>query len=300
MNLRLLRHFCPESRQDVFPADCDEGPGRNALLRVLADRQASPARLERSARASPRIRQGSFFSRVSPWALAAMALALGFPLLAQQASQINPNDFSAFKIITDRNIFDPNRRPRIAAQQAEQPIVDSFSLAGTMSYEKGLFAVFDGTSSDYHRVLEPGGSIAGYLVGEIRQDAVKLSSGTNELDLTVGMQMRRNEDGRWSVGGQPQQPGTSHASDSSRRNSSRRQSISSPNRTNAQTDSQPAVAPAGESDSIDGTVTMGDPGSDATNAPPEMSNGDPNDPVARMRQRRAQELNGNENRNPNQ
>ena len=128
---------------------------------------------------------------------------------------LNPNDFSAFKIITDRNIFDPNRRPRIAAQQAEQPIVDSFSLAGTMSYEKGLFAVFDGTSSDYHRVLEPGGSIAGYLVGEIRQDAVKLSSGTNELDLTVGMQMRRNEDGRWSVGGQPQQPGTSHASDSS-------------------------------------------------------------------------------------
>jgi hypothetical protein len=43
-----------------------------------------------------------------------------------------------------------------------------------------------------------------------------------------------------------------------------------------------------------------EPGLGATNAPSENVSGDLNDPVARMMRRRAQELNGNDNRNPNQ
>ncbi len=227
------------------------------------------------------------------WALAALACAVSFTLAAQPAKPGNPNDFSAFKIITDRNIFDPNRRPHIVAQ-AEQPIVDSFSLAGTMSYEKGFFAVFDGSSSDYHKVLETGGSIAGYLVKDIRLNTVKLSSGTNELELAVGMQMRRNGEGRWSTGEQQETPGSSVASNSSsRRRSSRRQSTS-------RADSQPAGAPAVAPDMADPGGTTNEPALDATIAPPDAIEGDPNDPVARMMQRRAQDLNGNQNRNPNQ
>ena len=33
-------------------------------------------------------------------------------------------------------------------------IVDSFSFVGTMSYAKGTFAFFDGTSPDFRKVLE--------------------------------------------------------------------------------------------------------------------------------------------------
>ena len=120
--------------------------------------------------------------------------------------------FSAFKIIVDRNIFDPDRRPMVASGPAPT-IVDSFSLVGTMSYQKGIFAVFDGTSSEYRKVLQPGGGIAGYTVKVIGGTPQRSRPPrTNELELSVGMQMRRNEDGRWSVGEQEESAGGSYAS----------------------------------------------------------------------------------------
>ena len=66
-----------------------------------------------------------------------------------------------------------------------------------MSYEKGLFAFFDGTSSEYRKVLKRTDTIAGYKVEDIAPNHVKLASGTNEFDLPVGMQMRREEEGDW-------------------------------------------------------------------------------------------------------
>ena len=80
--------------------------------------------------------------------------------------------------------------------------VDSLTLVGTMSYEKGTFAFFDGTSSDYKKALKLTDSIAGYKVTNITPNGVKLASGTNELDLSVGAQLRREEDGPWLLAGQ--------------------------------------------------------------------------------------------------
>ena len=226
-------------------------------------------------------------------ALAALMLAGFFSAAAQETNRIKPNDFSAFRVITDRNIFDPNRRPRVASGPAPA-IVDSFSLAGTMSYEKGRFAVFDGTSSEYHKVLEPGGSIAGYTVKEIRPDAVKLVSGTNQLELAVGMQMRRNAEGRWSVAELAESSGNSYASNSRRRETGARRSNPDSNRTGSQSGTL-AVAPP--EDQIGGAAEAGAP-----NPPPEAGSSDPNDPVARMMARRLQETGGNagETRNGNQ
>ena len=172
-------------------------------------------------------------------AVAALALAVASPASAPAAGIGQPPDFSAFRIITDRNIFDPNRRPRAAAAPAPK-IVDSFSLAGTMSYAKGEFAFFDGNSAEYHRVVGPGGSIAGYTVEDIGQDGVRLVSGTNQVQLKVGMQMRRNQDGRWSPAEPAESAGTSYASTSSRRSSSRRQSPGGSRPTAIAASSQPA------------------------------------------------------------
>jgi hypothetical protein len=71
-----------------------------------------------------------------------------------------------------------------------------------MSYEKGTFAFFDGTSADYKKALKLTDSIAGYKVSNIAPNAVKLVSGTNELELSVGAQLRREEDGPWLLSGQ--------------------------------------------------------------------------------------------------
>jgi hypothetical protein len=223
----------------------------------------------------------------------ALLLAVSGPLLPHPASaqQTNPpdaRDFAAFKLITDRNIFDPNRRPHLTAQQRVQTVVDSFSLTGTFANEKGWFAVFDGTTPDYHKVLPPGGGIAGYVVNNIRQNGVRLVMGTNEMELTVGMQMRRDEDGRWSSGEPADSRGYSGALESSSRRGSRRGTESKPGAPAAGAPAETAEAPSPDAQSPDASVAV-----------PEPPSGDPNDPVVRMMQRRAQELNGNENRNSN-
>jgi hypothetical protein len=115
-------------------------------------------------------------------------------------------DYAAFRVIVDRNIFDPNRVPRRSAEVRPRPTprsVDSLTLVGTMAYEKGTFAFFDGSNTDYKKALKLTDVIAGYKVTNISPTGVRLSAGTNELELKVGMQLRREEDGPWTLSGQP-------------------------------------------------------------------------------------------------
>lgn len=108
-------------------------------------------------------------------------------------------DYAAFKLIADRNIFDPNRVPHRpdAGPRTRPKVTESFALVGTMSYEKGTFAFFDGSSSEYRKVLKPADEIASYKLTDIAPNAVKLAAGTNELELRVGMQLHREEGGDW-------------------------------------------------------------------------------------------------------
>ena len=115
----------------------------------------------------------------------------------------SPLDYSAFRVVADRNIFDPNRAPRSTRAPAPQRTIDSFSLVGTMSYEKGDFAFFDGSSSDYKKVLKTNDVIAGYKIVTISPELVTVAAGTNQLGLKVGTQMRRGEDGRWERAASP-------------------------------------------------------------------------------------------------
>ena len=113
-------------------------------------------------------------------------------------------DYAAFKVIVDRNIFDPNRVPRRGSRPLREApkSIDFLTLVGTMSYEKGTFAFFDGTSSEYKKVLKLADAIAGYKVTNIAPNGVKLTSGTNVLELGVGAQLRREENGPWLPAGQ--------------------------------------------------------------------------------------------------
>ena len=53
------------------------------------------------------------------------------------------------------------------------------TLVGTMTYEKGTFAFFDGSSSEYRKALKRAGIIAGYKLTSIAANSVELASGTN-------------------------------------------------------------------------------------------------------------------------
>jgi hypothetical protein len=114
-------------------------------------------------------------------------------------------DYASFKVIVDGNIFNPNRTSRRRGEPTGHPTpksFDSLTLVGTMTYEKGTFAFFDGTSSEYKKALKLTDSIAGYKLTNIAPNGVKLASGTNALELSVGAQLRREENGPWLLTGQ--------------------------------------------------------------------------------------------------
>ena len=127
----------------------------------------------------------------------------GKPPATRESAPAAGLDLQSFAIISERNIFNPNRRGRSTRTQDEpekQIRAETFSLVGTMSYEKGRFAFFDGSSSEYRKVIEPAGTIADYRVAEITPNQVKLESTNGQsIELKVGSQMKKEEEGPWTL-----------------------------------------------------------------------------------------------------
>jgi hypothetical protein len=213
---------------------------------------------------------------------------------ARAADTVGTRDFSEFRMVIDRNIFDPNRRPRVT--KAPPPkVVDSFTLAGTLAYAKGEFAVFDGNGSEYHKVLEAGGSIAGYTLESIEGDRVKLASGTNVVELRVGMQMRRNDAGTWAPSAMTDNSLASYAPSISG-------AVHVPAPTAADGDEAAPPPEPGAPPPLDpqnpGQPPGFEPGAEAGSAPAEPPGGNDNeDPVARMMRVRREQMNQTDNRN---
>jgi len=136
------------------------------------------------------------------FATPAIAGAVGLlaAVCSTTAQPTNGTDYALFQIIAQRNIFDPNRVPHTRSSSARATrVADSFSFVGTMSYAKGSFAFFDGTSPDFRKVLAVNGDIAGFKLTALTPKSATLSSGTNEIVLPVGTQVRREDDGHWAV-----------------------------------------------------------------------------------------------------
>jgi len=139
-------------------------------------------------------------------------LATGLVGRAQNTNTVARPDYQSFKIITDRNIFDPNRSSRSSRTRTEGPKparVESFALVGTMSYENGTYAFFDGTGSSYRKAIKTGDTIAGYKVADISADHVKLEANGQQIELSVGVQMKKQDEGEWQLAGRAESFGTS-------------------------------------------------------------------------------------------
>ncbi len=108
--------------------------------------------------------------------------------------------FDNFKIIPERNIFNPNRRQRSdsRSERREDP-VQFFSLVGAMQYEGKTVAFFDGSRSDFRKAFEKDSSIEGFKLVQISPKSVMLADKTNQFQLSVGMQMRRQGEEAWQM-----------------------------------------------------------------------------------------------------
>jgi hypothetical protein len=227
-------------------------------------------------------------------ATALLLRAACLPAAAQPTNSQGRPDFSAFKLITDRNIFDPHRSPRIGPrstrdQSRRSARTEYVALVGIMTYDgQGPIAFFDGTSSQYQKVLKPAESIAGYKVTRIEPTYVKLAVGSNEFQLPLGMQLRRDSEGKWQLA-----EATEASPDKSDRSSVPRTAPQPP----GPRPPPPTLVTNGEPQAVAADTDSQPVASDAqaevsgTGAPPDAApGGGETDPVLlRLMQRRAQE-----------
>jgi hypothetical protein len=121
------------------------------------------------------------------------------------ATNAPPGSYESFRLIAERNIFDPNRSPRVSRSSSGSeeprrvPKVEAFALAGTMSFSNRHMAFFTSSSSSYQKALKPGDAIAGYQVAAVELDHVKLEKDGAKVELKLNQQMRREDDGPWQV-----------------------------------------------------------------------------------------------------
>lgn len=117
--------------------------------------------------------------------------------------------YEAFKLIADRNIFDPTRGPRRASSEnraaSERPAkTETFSLVGVGLDGDRAVAFFLGPDSQY-KALKPADTIAGFKIVEITLNAVRLEHEGKTIELGVLKQMKRTNDAAWELSEQPVQ-----------------------------------------------------------------------------------------------
>lgn len=228
---------------------------------------------------------------------------------AQQTNAFARPDFSAFKIVNERNIFNSKRsrdsreptETRTIARRSSR--VQSFALVGTMENGSGPLAFFEGSSSEFRKVLKPEDNIAGFKVVAVQPSFVKLASTTNEMELRIGMQLVREEEGPWRISARPEslEPSAYTASSSRSRDSDSRRSNESDSRRRSDFQQGPSGDsgfPPNIGDIISSFSVPGgfpDAGNDQQN-PPRVNNpptssgsGNPEDVLARLRRQREQQ-----------
>lgn len=136
--------------------------------------------------------------------VAALLSASGPNACAKTSIRSEALDTGEFALISTRNIFDASRREHVVTPPIETNVlpqvrVDYVACVGVMQYEKGPYVFFEGSQSAYRQVLQVSDSIAGYKIAAIEKDSIRLVGATNELQVPVGAQLRRVNDGPWQV-----------------------------------------------------------------------------------------------------
>jgi len=119
--------------------------------------------------------------------------------LVQAQTRSAQVDYSAFRIVTERNIFAARRSGRVTrgATPRQQRQTETVALVGTLEAGNGPVAFFDGSSAEYRKAAKIGDKIAGFAVAEINFKSVLLKNEQQTIELQVGTQMRLQDDGQW-------------------------------------------------------------------------------------------------------
>ena len=166
----------------------------------------------------------------------------------------------SFKLIQERNIFDPDRR-RPREMRRETPVAppreESFTLLGTMSYGERIMAFFEGTQRDWSGAVELGNEVAGHTLKEVGFDNVLLELKGEFLALQVGAGRSKRGDADWETQDRDSWKGSSGGSRSGRSSRSSSSSTFRPARPEDSADAASASADGGSENAADESVIDG-------------------------------------------
>lgn len=120
-----------------------------------------------------------------------------------EAAAASTGAYETFRVISDRNIFNPNRTGRRERSTEDAPPrLDVITLVGTMESDKGLRAFFEGSDSSYRKALHSGGAVEQFKVLQVGTNTVDLEREGKKFTVRVGQQLRRPEGGEWALAGE--------------------------------------------------------------------------------------------------
>ncbi|MEC7905069.1 MAG: hypothetical protein VYE74_12785 [Verrucomicrobiota bacterium] len=167
---------------------------------------------------------------------------------------------ASFKLIQERNIFDPDRR-RPREMRREMPVAppreESFTLLGTMSYGERILAFFEGTQRDWSGAVELGKEVAGHTLKEVEFDHILLELEGEILSLQVGAGRSKRGDGDWETQERGSWKGSSGGSRSGRSSRSSSSSTFRTARPEDSADAESASADGGSENAADKSVIDG-------------------------------------------
>ncbi len=146
------------------------------------------------------------------WGMLAVAiLALGMSGNAQQTrsrarASAKEDGFAQFQVITDRNIFDPNRIPVSRRQGSDSDenqgdSAEGANLRGVWITNLESLAFIDSNRAEYSGTPAKGAALGGWKLADIQIDKVILEKDGRRLDWPVGQRIERDGAGNWTLAG---------------------------------------------------------------------------------------------------
>jgi len=142
---------------------------------------------------------------INPFGTFGLYLLIFAPLLVPAVAKAGSSspEFSSFKILLQRNVFDPNRTPfRENSDQSRKPRpnpIDRFTLLGVLINSGDSLAFFEGSQTEFRREFKPGETIAGFRIAGISTEKVLLEKQGRKIPIPVGQGMSSTDGKDWEV-----------------------------------------------------------------------------------------------------
>jgi hypothetical protein len=120
------------------------------------------------------------------------------------ASTAPAGSLEAFALVTERNIFNPNRTARPRSAPEEKPVrTEEVALVGVVGFGADPAAVFHSADPRLRGEAAAGGRLGDFSVVAVTPAGVELRAGERTYTLAVAQRLTRVEGGEWTASAAP-------------------------------------------------------------------------------------------------